>query len=128
MNNFPLILVLFSQTLVANDFNRPSTEMLKRGKVVFQENCMACHGEKGLGDGPASKAINPRPRNFVKDKFKYGNSPAQMFKTVSNGIEGTAMPPWKDALSEADRWSVVHYERTFNFKKNKVKSFDEMTK
>lgn len=126
---FVLLIAFFHfHSLFAKDLNVATPELVKRGKIVFEQNCVMCHGIHGLGDGPASRAINPKPRNFVKAEFKFGNSPAEMFKTVSNGIEGTAMPPWKDALSEEDRWAVIHYERTFNPEKNKVKSYDEMIK
>lgn len=123
-----LLLLVYSSRLIATDFSLPTPALLKRGKIVFEENCLMCHGVKGMGDGPAARAIKPRPRNFVEADFKFGNSPAQMFKTVSNGIPGTAMPPWKDVLPETDRWAVIHYERTFNPVKNNVLPFEEAIK
>lgn len=128
MKEIYFLILLFTQVSMAQDYSVATPELLIRGKNVFEQNCITCHGEKGLGNGPASRAINPKPRNFVKADFKFGNSPAQMFKTVSNGIDGTAMPPWKDALPEIDRWAVIHYERTFNPQKNNVKPFDEAIK
>jgi len=42
----------------------PSSEFIAKGKVLFNTNCKSCHGEKGLGDGPAGAKLNPQPRNF----------------------------------------------------------------
>lgn len=30
---------------------------------------------------------------------------------IREGVAGTAMPPWRDRLSEADMWRLVHYLR-----------------
>jgi cytochrome c oxidase cbb3-type subunit I/II len=85
---------------------------IKHGKEVFMENCIACHGVKGDGKGPAAVAIpGAKPRDFTAAKFKYGSQDKDLFKTITNGSEGTAMPSWS-ALSETDRWSVIHYLRT----------------
>lgn len=79
------------------------------GKTVYLTNCTACHGSLGDGRGPAAAAIpNPKPRNFLEEPLKYGDSKDQIFKTITNGIPNTAMPPWA-ALSEAERKAVATY-------------------
>lgn len=35
------------------------------GKALYDKNCKSCHGEKGKGDGPAAKALKPRPDDFA---------------------------------------------------------------
>ncbi len=90
---------------------------LELGQKVFLNNCTACHGEKGDGQGPAARAIASRkPRNFVGEDFQYGSSKEQVYQTVSNGVAGSAMPPWKDALSEKERRAVVDYILTLRQK------------
>ena len=34
---------------------------LETGKTKYQINCASCHGETGMGDGPAATALNPKP-------------------------------------------------------------------
>jgi mono/diheme cytochrome c family protein len=87
---------------------KKTPELLKKGQEVFKLNCVACHGEKGLGDGPAAVALDPKPRSFAKDKFKNGEKPEQVFKTISEGITGTPMVAYGH-LPEADRWALVYH-------------------
>jgi cytochrome c oxidase cbb3-type subunit 2 len=83
-----------------------------RGKVVFQTNCVACHGDKGDGRGVAAVAIQgKKPRDFTQGSFAYGSSDQELFETVTRGVPGTAMPPW-NSLPESDRRAVIQYVRT----------------
>jgi mono/diheme cytochrome c family protein len=34
-------------------------------KNIFHDRCAVCHGQQGLGDGPGSAALTPKPRNFT---------------------------------------------------------------
>lgn len=34
-------------------------------KAIFHGRCAVCHGQNGLGDGPGSAALTPKPRNFT---------------------------------------------------------------
>lgn len=93
---------------------KSTPELIAQGKNAFQANCMVCHGERGDGTGPASVALNPKPRdltvsNLTKGKhYKNGGRPEEMFNTVSNGLTGTAMASFGH-LPEQDRWAIVYY-------------------
>jgi mono/diheme cytochrome c family protein len=93
------------------DFKKSTPEMVEKGKKIFATNCATCHGEKGEGNGPAGAYLTPKPANFAAGKFKYGGEAEQLFKTVSTGVDGTAMIAYTH-LSEEDRWSVVHFIKT----------------
>ena len=82
------------------------------GKALFGQYCATCHGNSGKGDGVASKGLNPPPRNFVKDKFKFGKDDASLFKTLAKGSPGTAMPGWAASLNNKQRWQVVAFIKT----------------
>lgn len=102
---------LFQLGAVAAYGQQPSNatpEVLARGKIVFTQNCVICHGDHGLGDGPAAASLNPKPRNFIKDKFKQGTSVKDIFTTVTGGIAGSAMAGFS-SMPEQDRWAVTHY-------------------
>jgi mono/diheme cytochrome c family protein len=92
------------QTLLA-----PSAELAARGKALFESNCIQCHGQLGLGDGPAAATMNPRPRNFSSpDGWTNGYGLPGIFKTLSEGVPGTSMSPF-DYLSRKDRMALAHY-------------------
>lgn len=95
---------------------------IKRGKAVYVRRCIGCHGEKGDGKGIAPAAIGfekALPRDFTSGLFKFRTTPlgalpldSDIYRTISVGIRGTAMPPWFN-LQESDRWDVIHYIKTF---------------
>ena len=92
---------------------------LERGEVVYARYCAFCHGDEGTGDGGAAAYLDPRPRDFTLGLFKFrstqtGELPTDedLFRTISRGVPGTAMPAWGEppfALAEADRWAVTYY-------------------
>jgi len=43
----------------------PSPAEMKEGVEIFSARCTPCHGPQGRGDGPASAALTPKPRNFT---------------------------------------------------------------
>jgi mono/diheme cytochrome c family protein len=89
----------------------PATpELVAQGKVLYSTHCAACHGEKGDGNGPAGKMMNPKPRGFADPKtiFKNGETPLNIFTTISNGLPGTAMPAY-NKLSDIEKSSLSHY-------------------
>ena len=80
---------------------------LPEGKKVFDLNCSMCHGPAGRGDGPASAALAPKPRDLTS-KAVESETDGELFWKISTGRG--PMPPWQ-MLPEKDRWSVVHYIR-----------------
>ena len=72
------------------------------GEKIFQANCTLCHGANGEG-GPAGPALKQR-------QMRKGSSDWAIFKTISQGITGTPMPP--SALPPDDRWRLVAYVKS----------------
>ena len=98
-----------------------------KGAALFQINCASCHGEKGLGDGPAAAALaavpgGSKPRSLVSDKFVNGEKPEQVFESISNGLmkdgKPTAMAAYKDIIKDpAERFALVHFVLSLRAKK-----------
>lgn len=87
----------------------PTPELVAHGKAVFAQNCVACHGDAGMGNGVAAGAMNPKPRNFTQDKdWKNGRKPSQIFKTLKEGIPGGGMASFATLPAE-DRWALSHF-------------------
>lgn len=88
---------------------KKSAESFETGKNIYEANCSACHGITGGGDGPGSAALNPKPRNYKKDGFKYGSALDEVKRTIVEGIDGTDMPPWADVLTDEQIIQVAEY-------------------
>lgn len=90
-----------------------STATLHRGAQVYAENCAACHGPKGYGDGPAGQQLSPRPPNiaWLGHSRMFGDQ--YVYWTVAEGGQpvGSAMPAFKGSLAQGDIWAVVTYVR-----------------
>lgn len=92
---------------------KPTQEMTDKGKTLFQTNCVSCHGNEGQGDGVAGASLNPKPRNFHDlNGWKNGPKFSGMYKTLQEGITGSAMPSFSTLLPQ-DRIDLIHYIRTF---------------
>jgi mono/diheme cytochrome c family protein len=88
----------------------PATpEVLARGAVVYQNQCMVCHGVQGEGNGPVVGGgrfpLGPAVNNGIAagraDGYLYG------IIRVGRGL----MPAYAERITHNDRWAVVHYMR-----------------
>ena len=82
---------------------------LERGRILFEQNCMLCHGSGGLGDGPITgfwMAEMRRPANLTEARIAT-MSGSSLYITISQGF-GT-MPPLRENLNVRERWDVVNY-------------------
>ena len=88
----------------------PATqENLSAGEMTFRDNCVLCHGEKGVGDGPGAKTIKVKPANFTDAKLMSAETDGSLFWKMSEGRG--PMPSWKEELSDKERWQLVNYIR-----------------
>jgi cytochrome c oxidase cbb3-type subunit II len=94
----------------------PVTEgNLLRGKEVFLERCVGCHGVEGDGKGPGAKFLSPSPADFTdKDDACCGGDtgPGDFYYRILRGWPGTAMENFGDRLSVNDIWRVVLFVKT----------------
>ena len=89
-----------------------SAQVLSAGQAAYQKNCLACHGAKGDGAGPAGALMNPKPRSFASGTFAKGSKPQELFNTITNGIDGTAMASFKH-LTREERSGLVYVVQKF---------------
>jgi copper transport protein len=84
---------------------------LARGREVYSQNCLSCHGVAGRGDGPLGRSLNPRPADLRIHVTQHPEG--QLFAWVADGVPGTAMPAFRDLIPEDDRWRVIAFIKGF---------------
>ena len=105
-----------------NNPTPPTTASEERGKKLYEENCIFCHGPQGKGDGEVGKiyAIPPAPicATGRPDLLPVGVAPAgqgstdgDLYWTVTVGPPSTMMPPFGTKLNPIDRFYIVRYIR-----------------
>jgi mono/diheme cytochrome c family protein len=91
----------------------PTAADLANGRALFALHCASCHGERGAGDGEAGAGLNPPPANVAFAARLPMATDAYLFWTIAEGGApvGSAMPPFKGVLADAEVWQVVAYLR-----------------
>lgn len=92
---------------------RATAVLLDRGAGLFRDRCATCHGSRGQGDGVAAARLKVKPTDFSKGVFKLRSTPTgrlptdeDLFTTITRGLHGTPMLPWRN-LDPEDRWALV---------------------
>ena len=88
---------------------------LMRGKEVFLDRCVGCHGLAGDGKGPGAPFLSPPPADFTSadDACCGGDTgPGDFYYRILRGWTGTAMENFGDRLSVNDIWRVVLFLKT----------------
>lgn len=85
-----------------------SLDVLERGKHLYQNFCMHCHGLNGKGDGPVAKQY-PLFSMPIVSKATSDISDGEIFHIVTYGRNN--MPPHFSQISQPDRWKLLHYLR-----------------
>ncbi len=85
----------------------------KLGESQFRANCAFCHGlgARGGGRGP----------DLTRAQKRHGNSDADLFRTINEGVPGTAMPPngatqQGVGMTAEEIWQVISYIRSVQAK------------
>jgi high-affinity iron transporter len=84
---------------------------LRVASTLFRENCAACHGVTGLGDGPQAAALQPRPSNLHDRSRSDQQSVFSLYNSITLGVPGTAMPSFS-SLKDNERWALAFFAAT----------------
>ena len=85
-----------------------SPASIDRGRILFNRNCIQCHGETGRGDGELARTLPIPPANLY-DHIPY--HPDQFFfRVLANGLSGI-MPGFASSLGEDERWDIMNFLR-----------------
>jgi len=87
-----------------------------RGAQVYREQCANCHGDQGRGDGPKAATVKgPRPADLTDPAAMRQLSLVDIYRKVTIGVAGTAMPQFEETLPDSDRWAVAAYTATLQY-------------
>ncbi|MFZ5557349.1 MAG: cytochrome c/FTR1 family iron permease [Pseudomonadota bacterium] len=75
---------------------------------LYRDQCAACHGTEGRGDGPAAKGMDPAPSNFHDAARMASRSVYGLYSAITLGVEGTPMTGFRH-LSEDQRWTLASH-------------------
>lgn len=87
---------------------------LARGAALYTEQCAACHGASGRGDGPNAKTLDPPPVAFADVDRARQRSLFGLYQVIGQGLDSTAMPSFAH-LSSEDQWALAFYVGRFAF-------------
>jgi mono/diheme cytochrome c family protein len=97
-----------------------TNEAVARGGNVYREQCSNCHGVDGDGQGKVAQDLSTKPLDFTKGVYKFRSTPSgdlptddDLFRTISEGIPGTAMDSYK-GLPKTDLRALVMYLKTLS--------------
>ncbi|MGE5250260.1 MAG: c-type cytochrome [Bacteroidota bacterium] len=105
-------------------------EALQEGRSLFQQNCAACHGEAGGGNGVFAGAVataqantidgasamsSQGPADFTDPLRMLGASPALLQGKILRGGMGTGMPMWGTIFTDQQTWNLVAYLYSLQF-------------
>lgn len=87
-----------------------SKDTLDKGRKLYRQHCMLCHGTTGEGDGPGARNLAPRPTPYIWGKFRYGNQFPDIIRTITRGSPNrrSGMIAW-NWMPKAQREALAHY-------------------
>ena len=76
---------------------------------MWKQDCEACHGAQGRGDGPVTASLSQRPQDLTKIAKPPIFPDGVLAYRIANG--GEVMPAWKSVLSPEETWDIVNFIR-----------------
>lgn len=88
---------------------QPTAEVLARGEVVYDNQCMVCHGALGEGNGPVVGNGRFPIGPVLTNGAAAGRSDGYLYGVIRVGRG--LMPAYGARIGHQDRWALVHYLR-----------------
>ena len=89
---------------VTNPVTADETNLLA-GARLYSDHCALCHGDPAHPKSPLADSLNPPAPQFTNDMADMPEN--ENFFILQHGIRWTAMPGWKNVLSEQQTWQLV---------------------
>jgi mono/diheme cytochrome c family protein len=92
-----------------------ATQPRKTVSQLYAENCASCHGQNGEGGGAGTRSI------LTRDRFDQTYD-RPFFDAIKDGVPDTAMPAYKESLTDEQIWGLVVRLREFQGKALRAES------
>lgn len=93
----------------------------QRGRDIYVKfQCVQCHGDGGMGDGPSSHELKDDwgnaivPYNLTQGHIKCGDTAADIYRVFMTGLNGTPMPSFAESIEPAQAWDLAHYIKSLS--------------
>ncbi|MEI8059351.1 MAG: cytochrome c [Ferruginibacter sp.] len=77
-----------------------------KGKELYKQHCLSCHGTTGKGDGPKAAQLDTESGDFTSATFKK-ETDGTMYYQIKKGRKD--MPSYATKIPADDIWDVVNY-------------------
>jgi len=84
----------------------PTAEDVASAEEIYKTKCAVCHTPEGNSPIPNM--------NFADGAWLHGSTIKEVINTISNGIQGTAMMPFKTQFSEGEIAALARKVRKFD--------------
>jgi mono/diheme cytochrome c family protein len=108
---------------LSSPLSATNPDHLRRGRGLFAQHCVTCHGDQGRGDGPSARLHARRsgyqPRDLTRSDVQTGLTDGEIFWKIGMGWRPRGrivMPGVGGDVSEEDRWRLVLYVRSLGQK------------
>jgi cytochrome c oxidase cbb3-type subunit I/II len=98
-----------------------------KGKVVYDQLCLSCHGESGDGRGPSAETLTDswdhpvQPADLRKPYVRSGRTLGDLYRVLVTGVGGSPMPSYLESTTEEQRWEIVAYIHTLRLQHKKAR-------
>ncbi|MGE3151544.1 MAG: cytochrome c [Nitrospiraceae bacterium] len=82
-----------------------------RGRAIYLEHCLSCHGLSGNGDGAEAPYLSPRPASLISAATS-AKSDKELLQIIDQGKPHTSMRAWSGMLTNEEQRDVVAYIRS----------------
>ena len=107
--------------LVAAIWQSQTTDgKIQLGQTLYNQNCAACHGNSGAGDGVFGQEFG-QATDFTNAQNMLGASTAVFDGKIRRGGMGTGMPYWGTIFTDYEIEAILDYLWTFQFPRLETK-------
>lgn len=92
-----------------------SPKLVAKGERLYKKNCIACHGEKGIGENPRDIYAKDEKGNYVapplnESAHAWHHTDEQLVAIILDGsFRNPRMIAWKTQLPKDDVGALVEY-------------------
>lgn len=86
----------------------PTQDKLARGELVYQRQCVTCHGAQGANGTEWARENGLEPGGFTDATYEHAGGLVQIYNLISKGQSEVEHPVY-NYVPYQDRWAVSHY-------------------